>query len=72
MDVNNIRKSCETMLKGLQGMQSEIMKGIKKTYANDPQAMNQFNEALKSSELEKVAKDAVNEILKANKENGGT
>lgn len=72
MDVNNIRQSCETMLKGLQGMQSEIMNGIKKTYANDPKSMNQFNEALKNSDLERVAKDAVNEILKANKENANS
>ena len=72
MDVNAIKESCDSMLKGLQGMQSEIMKGIKKTYENDPKAMEQFNEALKSSDLDRVAKEAVNEILKANKENANS
>lgn len=72
MDINAIQQSCETMLKGLQGMQSEIMNGIKKTYANDPKAMLQFNEALKNSDLENTAKQAVNEILNANKANGGS
>jgi uncharacterized Zn finger protein len=54
------------MLKGLNGLTSDIEKQFKQRYQNNPEALKQFEEALKNPALKQAAEDAAKKIIESN------
>jgi hypothetical protein len=54
------------MLKGLNGLTSDIENQFKQRYQNNPEALKQFEEALKNPALKQAAEDAAKKIIESN------
>ena len=57
----------QMMLKGLNGLTSDIKKQFEKRYENNPEALKQFEDALKNPALKEAAEKAAEKIIESNK-----
>lgn len=63
MQKSAIVQNMEAMLKGFEGIKTELLKGIQQPFSNNPEMMEKYKEALKNPAL----KEAAEKIIELNK-----